>query len=503
MKQLRIWCGGIIEETNTFSPLKCAMEDFRRFHFALGDEVLRIGFEHELKGFLETTEADPSVEVLCGLSANAVSSGTMDASAWQDLLRIFRESSRSASGADGAYLALHGAMAADGCEDACGALIEALRESLGPDKPLVISLDLHANVTRKMVERAQGIVGYRTFPHTDHRETGQRSARLLLSLVQGGAPYPSIALRKIPMIVPAENSQSSSGPFAELWAEAEKGERAGDSIVTSLFPVQPWLDLADMGCSVVVVGRDAEAASAEAERLAELFWAKRHAFAVELRTVREIVALASEGEGGGKPFVLSDSADSPGAGSAGDSNYVLKELLAANAQDRLDCLLTMVDGPAVARAIEAGVGRSVELEVGYTLTKGGVYGAPIRITGTVRRIGDGKFRFSGGSVKGATGNMGRCVVLQIGRISLLLCEYPTFTGDPALYRSMGLEPLEADLVLVKSANQFRADYEPLTPNIYILDTPGASTADVRRLAYRNLPRPFYPFDDNFEWRNLS
>jgi microcystin degradation protein MlrC len=271
-------------------------------------------------------------------------------------------------------------------------------------------------------------------------------------------------------------------------------------LATSLFPVQPWLDVEEMGCAVVVVGTDDAAAREEADRLAALFWDKRREFQVRLYTVGEIVKLADERRAGDPPFVISDSADSPGAGATGDSNFVLKELLAYGAHRRHRCLLTIVDAPAVAQAAVAGVGNEVTLQVGYTLNRNGRYGAPIEITGTVRRVGDGVFRIGGGYAENTVASMGRCAVVEIGKLSLLVTERPTFSGDPAMYRCVGLEPAQADLVLVKSANQFRAEYEKLTNRIFILDTPGISPAHLARLRFDKIRRPFYPFDDNFEWR---
>nr|WP_286672483.1 M81 family metallopeptidase [Cohnella hashimotonis] len=491
----------IIQESNTFSPTMSTMDDFRRFQLALGEEIRDSKAETELTGFMEATGGE-EVEIVPIVSALAVSSGIIRAEAWEELKQLLISCLNRAGPGDGAYLALHGAMAAEGCDDAGGALVEEVRTRLGPEKPIVVSLDLHANVTYKIVEGVQGIIGYRTFPHTDHHDTGIRAGKLFLSILNKGV-RPVIAFRKIPMIVPAENSQTSHGPFFDLWTEARAGESRGDSLYTSLFPVQPWLDLPDMGSSVVVVGEDADIVSKEADRMADLFWDKRHEFQIELHAVRDIVARALVERTAGRPFIISDSADSPGAGSTGDSNYVLKELLDLGVQDRLVCLLTMVDAPAVAYAIDAGVGSMIEVDVGYTSSKNTQQGVPIRVLGRVRTIGDGKFQFGGGSLKGTTGNMGRCVVLQIGSISLLLSEWPTFSGDPAMYRSVGLEPSEADLLLVKSANQFRADYERISPHIFILDTPGSSPANIRSLIYRRLPRPFYPFEDEFEWRGES
>lgn len=495
---MKVLIGGIIQESNTFSPVRSTMNDFRRHHFATGEDLLAMKTENELKGFLRAA-AEEGAQVVPTLSANAVSSGVFTKEALAELAETLDDLLGKAGGCDGAYFALHGAMVAEGCDDVEGFLIERIRNRIGAEIPLVISLDLHGNVTRKMVDGVNGIVGFRTYPHVDFAPTGYRSAKLLFSMVRTGRK-PSVQLRKIPMIVPAENSQSTHGPFADLWKEAEEGERRGDSLVTSLFPVQPWLDIEEMGTSVVVVGENAEAVAREADRLADLFWQKRSEFNVRLYSVREIVKMAEGRKEGDPPFIVSDSADSPGAGATGDSNAVLKQLLDLGVHHRLRCLLTVVDAPAVAQAVESGVGSRVTLRVGYTLNPNRSHGSPMEVTGVVRRIGDGKFYLGGGYAKNTEANMGRCVVLEIGTLSLLISEKPTFSGDPGMYRSMGLEPAQADIVMVKSANQFRADYEKLSNRMFILDTPGVSPANIKTLTYRKLNRPFYPFDDHFNWR---
>ncbi|GIP33286.1 M81 family metallopeptidase [Paenibacillus sp. J2TS4] len=495
MNKPKVLIGAVIQESNTFGPARSTMDNFRRHRLLFGEDVLHAGTENELSGFMRAASTE-GIEVIPTMAANAVSSGMFTAEALEQLKATLLRELQFHSGYNGVYFAMHGAMVAEGCDDVEGCLMEMIRSVIG-DVPFVVSLDLHANVTDKMASVTDGIVGFRTYPHTDFVSTGMRSAALLFSMLRSGRK-PVVRMRKIPMIVPAENSQSSHGPFAELWQAAEEGERLGNSWVTSLFPVQPWLDIEEMGCAVVTVHEDEEAAEREADRLADLFWQKRHEFHIRLYSVREVVKLASERQAGDGPFVISDSADSPGAGSTGDSNYVLRELLSCEAHLRHSILLTIVDAPAVARAIDAGEGQSVELEVGYSICPDG---EPLRVCGRVRHIGDGRFTLAGGYAKGTEANMGRCVVLELERLSLLITERPTFSGDPSMYRSVGLEPAAADIVLVKSANQFRADYEAISKRIFLLDTPGRSPADLRKLVFNNLRRPCYPFDDSFDWRN--
>ncbi|WP_158289385.1 M81 family metallopeptidase [Paenibacillus flagellatus] len=490
---MNIAIGGLIQESNTFSEAVSTLDDFKRYFYRAGDRMaLPLQAENELAGFYRAGR-EQGVNLLPTLFAHAVSSGRIGRRTLEELKgELFAQMARLPP-VDGVLFALHGAWAAEDDDDADGEIVAAIRQRVGRDVPIVITLDSHANVTRRMVGHVDALVGYRTFPHTDFAETGYRAAKLLFSIARGEI-RPCIRWKKLPMIVPAENQQTYRGPMAELWEQAREGEARGRSIATSLFAVQPWLDVEEMGCSVVAVGTDEAEAEAEVGRLASLMWTKRRQFDVALYTVSQIVDLLTE-KGGGEVVVVSDSADSPGAGSPGDSSFVLRELLKLGAERRFRCLLSIVDGPAARAASEAGVGSAVKLLVGHTISAS--VGSPVEIEGTVLYAGRGTFRFGGGTVSGLEADMGTCAVVAIGRLSLLLMENATFTGDPAMYRCVGLEPAEADLVLVKSANQFRAEYEKLTDRIYILDTPGASTAKLTALPFRRIPRPMYPFDDDF------
>lgn len=491
---MNILVGGILQEGNTFSPLTSTIEDFRQNFFIEGDKLREPSTIHnELLGFQQVIE-EQGATLIPTLFASAVSSGGISRSSLDWFKQAVIEWIERAPAIDGVLFALHGAQIAEGCEDPEGELLIAIREEIGKSIPIVITLDSHANVTQKMVEQINGLVGYRTFPHVDFKETAYRAGQLLFSILRGEVK-PHVTLRKVPMILPAENQQTYSGPMAELLEEAAEGERLGQSIVTSLFAVQPWLDIAEMGFSVVVVGEDQVRNEQESSRLAKLAWEKRREFDVSLFTVPQVLAILAEQKHNG-PVIVSDSADSPGAGSPGDSNFVLRELLHHQAEQRWKCLLTMVDAQGVSEAIEAGVGSSISLTLGHSISKDS--GTPLKIQGIVQRVGDGKFRFGEGFQANLVGNMGRAVVVQMGGISLLLTERAVFTGDPAMYRSMGLEPTEVDLVMVKSACQFRSSYEKLSEHIYILDTPGASTANLQSLPYVNIARPMYPWDQDLE-----
>jgi microcystin degradation protein MlrC len=493
-KTMKILIGEVNQESNTFCPVLTTMDEARRTRFCIGNEVIEKSSD-TIRGFLSVAKA-AGAECFPSLAVKIQSLGAFKSSDYEVLKTHFltqvREAIRQAGKIDGVLFAMHGAMVAESCDDVEGDLTGLIRAELGEDVPIVITLDPHANVTQRMVRNVNGMFAYKTYPHIDLFESSTAAANLLISILKDGLS-PAMVMRKLPMIVPAENSQSIRGPFAALLAEAEAGVRRGDAIATSLFPTQPWLDIDEMGFSVTVLAANKQQAEREAERLAGLIWARRHEFDVELHQVKDVVDFALREKGVAGPVVASNSSDSPGAGSSGDSNFVLKNLLELKVEDKLACFLDIIDAPAVAKAIEAGVGEIVELQVGHSLDR--THGEPISIRGRVTHIGDGTFRLDS---LDRDVTMGRAVIVKIGRILLLLHEHSVPCIDPRMFRSMGIDPAEADLVVVRSATQFRDGYEPMARAIFILDAPGFSPANLKSLSFLRIKRPFFPFDDNFD-----
>jgi microcystin degradation protein MlrC len=386
-------------------------------------------------------------------------------------------------------LVLHGAMATQRCEDATAEVLEAVRAAVGPALPVVATLDLHANVTARMAAAATALVGYRTAPHVDLYETGERGLELLLAVLNGARP--AVALRRLPMVLPAENGRTTEGPYAEVMnAAIEQAQRPG-VLEISVFSVQPWLDVADVGCSVLVTtDGDNALANALADELALMFWERRRRFAVELAPAAETIRAALASERG--PWVLADSADAPSSGAPGDSTAVLALLLAA--EPTHVCLHNIVDAPAVRAMAQSGIGSEVRLTIGAG-SGTPLYG-PLEVAGRVRLLADGAFVNRGAGFQNVTFERGLTGVLQLGQVALVVMERPVIQWDPELYRSLGLEPRHAQLVVVKSPAAFRAAYEPLAAEVRVLDAPGVCTPNLRSLPWRRARRPLYPLDED-------
>src|SRR5262245_2464036 len=482
---MRVAIGQFMEESNTFVRQRADLEHFRATQLLYGDDVVaRLrGTRAEIGGFLDVL-APAGVEVVPTVPANAVSSGPGTRQAFEHVKGAILERLRAAGAVDGVLLALHGAMVLEDAADGEGELLAAVRQAIGPAVPLVATLDLHATITPRMVQEADALVGYDTYPHIDLYETGQKAATLLLRAVRREIE-PVTLFARAPMLVPAEGQGTDNQPMAGLMGDAKRLQARPGVLAVSLFPVQPWLDIPDTGFSVMAVA-DGPRRAAEIEpmvrQLAWQAWERRRGFTADLLAVDDAIRRALAADGG--PFILSESADSTGSGSPGDSTHVLERLLALGVRER--CLVTVVDTPAVARAIAAGVGADVATAVGGTLDPR--YNRPVAITGRVRILSDGRFISSDKKSAGVEFHMGRAAVIEVGRIAVLVTERPAFTFDPALYRSVGLEPRDAKIVVVKSPLQFRDGYGSFARACWVVDTPGPSTARVERLDWHHRSR---------------
>src|SRR5215212_1050941 len=491
---MRVAIAELKQETNTFVPQPTTLADFDAWHHWRGADLVHGSRDTntEIAGFLDVLES-AKIEPIPILATFAMSGGKVVNTTFQVLLDELIAGLREHGPFDGVLLALHGAMVSDGDDDPDGEIIVAVRAAIGSNTPLVVTMDLHANVTRRSVEHADAIVGFRTSPHIDLRETGQRSAEVMVRMLRDGV-RPAMAMVKIPMVVPASTHMHHlPGPFQRLMHSAAAAE-GGSLLSASVFTVQPWLDIAEMGFATVAVSDgDATLAEQVAVDLADLVWTERDAFMeTELVPIAEAIDRADAIDG---PVILSDLADGTGAGSPGDATAVIAAML--NAELHEPAFVCVRDPGAAEIAIAAGVGAQVTLEVGGKLDN--VYNEPITVQGTVTFAGPARFRFSGEGYTGVEMDMGRCAVIQAGEVSLLILGNSVMTVDPAMYRAVGLEPNDAGIVVVKSHIQFRAGYADIARAIILLDSPGMSSDRLESLPFVKIERPLFPFDRVFEF----
>ncbi|TXG85792.1 MAG: M81 family peptidase, partial [Thermomicrobiales bacterium] len=476
--------------TNTFVPWLTTMADFETWHYWHGQAVIDgLGNTNsEIDGFLRVlTEA--GIEPVPILATFAMSGGKVEDATYDRLLSELLDGIASAGPLDGVLIALHGAMVTESDDSPDANTLRAIRELVGPDLPVVATYDLHANLTARMAEYANALVGFKTSPHIDQRDTGERGARVMTAILQQGAK-PVMAFVKIPMIVPASmHIHHLPGPFKRLQDATRELEKEPGVLSANVAAVQPWLDIDEMGfATVVVTNDDPKRAKTLAFDLAKACWHERDAFMeIQLVPIAEAIEQALAEPSG--PVVLSDCADGTGAGSPGDATAVIAALLDADPEK--PALVFVRDAESAEAAIAAGTGAAVTLMVGGKLDN--IFNQPVELTGTVEFAGPASFRFGGEGYTGVEQDMGPSAVVRAGNVHVLICSNSVMTVDPELYRAAGLEPKDAQIVVVKSAIQFRAGY-PFARRSIMLDSPGMSSDHIAALPWARVPRPIFPLD---------
>jgi microcystin degradation protein MlrC len=394
---------------------------------------------------------------------------------------------------DGVLLDLHGAMVPEGLDDGEGDIIAAVREAVGPDVPIAVTLDFHGNLGRDMIGKADLLHGYKTYPHVDMAERGEEAAERLAQVI-GRRIKPTAAWRKPPILPPLGNQGTARGPMRRLYDLADEMEKDPKVISVSLFAGFPYADIPDAGLGIYVVTDDDPAlAERLAGRLARVAWEHRHEFLHTALPVKDAVARALAADG--RPIVLADMADNTGGGAAGDGTEILRELLRVGARSAVVACLW--DAAAVQRCIEAGVGAHVTLDVGGKVDDR--HGAPVRVTGTVRTLSDGRFVHRGPMMHGLPGRLGPTAVLDVNDIKVILITYRWQTLDPEMIRFVGIDPLMEKILVIKSTIHYRAAFEPIAREIIEVDAPGLSSSNLARFVFRRIRRPIFPLDPDLAY----
>ena len=487
---MKLIIGSVMQETNSFSQSKSDWQSFKDYEFLVGDEIISY---HNKKGseigaLIEVAEKK-NIQLIPLVSAVALPGGQVKSEAYNKIKALFLEKLRHVKQFDGVLLALHGAMGVEGLDDPEGDFLEAIRSQIGKYIPIVSSFDLHANFTKRMMDNLDALTGYNTFPHIDHFETGERAINIMISILKKKIK-PAIAMKRLPMLAAAVNAQTTHGPLGEAMKKAKTLEKEDNVLSMAIFAVQPWLDVYNTGFSIVAItDNNLDLAQRKANEIAQMIWKSRERFAVNEFTVEEALTKAKNIYGG--PIIFSDSADSPTGGAAGDSTHVLKKILDMGI--KFSVALTITDPKAVKMCIKKGVGEIIKLEVGGKINKN--FSQPLTVDSYIKIISDGKYTYKRKFLHGLEENMGKTVVLVINQnIFLVVTELRAATYDPEQYISLGISPEEMKVIVVKSANTFRTNYEPFAKEIIMLKTPGPCSSNLIGLPFKNIKKPMYPWD---------
>jgi len=483
---MRIAIGGFQHETNTFAPSKATFDDFARGGawppLLQGGDIVdgTRGVNLPIAGFIDVVRKTTHHLIPTAWAA-ASPSAHVTKDAYERIAGLILAGLRSGGTVDAVYLDLHGAMVTEHADDGEGELLSRVRAEVGSDIPVVASLDLHANVTQKMLEHADVLIAYRTYPHIDMAETGARVAHLLQRRL-AGIPRPRLSARRVPFLIPLQTQCTMLEPAKSIYEELERLE---DDSVTSLSfaPGFPAADFPECGPTVIAYGEDPAVAGRVADVLREAVIEHESAFDCPVYTpeegVRRAAALAAHAS---RPIVIADTQDNPGAGGASDTTGMLRALVGANAKRA--ALGLMVDAAAARAAHEAGQGGTIEIALGG---KSNIPGdAPFRARFTVERLSDGKLTCTGPFYRGARMSLGPSACLKIGGVRVVVtCEKPQM-ADQELYRFVGIEPTQQAILVNKSSVHFRADFAPIAEEILVCKAPGPMLADPSDFPWKNL-----------------
>lgn len=489
---MRIAIGQLWQETNTFNRNPTQWSDFENWGVAVGpDVVARYGETNEIGGFTSECRAwDPGIELVGLARFLCWPWGRVEAAAWRRIQETFERSLAAAGKVDAVVLSLHGAMSAEGEDDVTGALLAQVRQIIGPDVPLVGSLDLHANITRRMMDAADLLVGYHACPHIDQKETGQRAVRGLRRMLDLDR-RPTKYWRKLPMFTAAESQNTFTGPAAPIYRRLEALERDPGVLSAGLYMSMPWLDVPALGWTVMLHSHEPRPEwEREVSQLAERSWGLRQAMSdIERFGPAEVVAKAKAH--GGHPIVIGDGADATNSGSPGDNTVLLREFLKQQPIPH-GALTFLVDPEAVAQAQRVGPGGEFDALVGAAFAP--EYSEPLRFRGTVEKLLDVRFILSGHGGNNTPINMGRGAVVRSGDVTVLFTEKNGPGSSPLLYEAAGLNPRTCGIVVAKSPAGFRGDYDPFVAAAYLADCPGPATAVFSRLKFEHVTHPLWPLD---------
>lgn len=500
--KMKILIARLNHETNTFSPVPTPIEAFGARGPDYDDDAYRAnrGARTAMGAFIDLAHAR-GAQLLTPLSATANPSGRVDAAAYRVMTQRILD---MAPQCDAMMLDLHGAMVVEDSDDGEGDLLEQLKKRC-PGVPITVALDLHGNVTQKMIDNADVIVGFKTYPHIDMYEAGMQAGRILFDLIDGKITV-ALGWRRLPLMTHTLMSATQSPAMKSAVGSAVALEQQGIAHAATVMAGFALADIPAPCLSVIVVGKDAASAQAQADSLAAQIWNDRAGFVYTSEPLASSVARAKAmasaqavghpdcGNGDG-PVLLLDHGDNCMSGGTCDTMDVLQEALAQG--------LTHIgvgplcDPDAVSRMFEAGEGATLTLALGNKteMASIGLKKTLLMVTGTVMRLSAGTYIVTGPTYKGMTCNMGRTALFAFNGVSVVVTEKTQEPWDLGVFSCVGVDPAVFSYLLLKSRMYCRPVFFPIAKGYVECDSAGVTSSNYDLFPYRNVVRPVYPLDD--------
>lgn len=483
--------GGIFHESNTFCPEMTTLDHFKSSGLEFGEEIIseHRGSKWWIGGVVDTAD-ELGVELYGTITAGMYPYGVVEKEAFDYLTNQLYERMEQAEGIEGVVLCLHGGMVAENSLDPEGEILARIRKIFGQNIPIVCTLDMHCNISQRMVDNCDAFFMNNENPHLDSYNRSVEATRVLYKIIKGEIK-PVMALRK-PGILPPTlyMNPPHSGPMVAIFDRAFEMEEDPQVINVNIGVGFPWCDVPDAGMSVItVVDGDQELANELADEMSQKLWEVRHEFIPLLLNVDSAVEKAMQAEEG--PVILLDVADNPGDGTTEDSTAILKSLIEHGAQDAV--LAVINDSESLEACIAAGVGNQVLLDLGC---KARLYGEPVTLKGTVKTITDGVFQHQGPRYGEQQFHIGRTVVLEKDGIEIIITERTHNPMFPSLFERHGIDPQKKKILVVKTFQMHLSpNYEKFAKKIIEVDAPGQASINMKSFKWTKIPRPMYPIDD--------
>jgi microcystin degradation protein MlrC len=489
---MRIAIGQLSHETNTMFGPPTPVEEFQRQGWAVGPEIIEKarGVRGYLGGMIDAGEKH-GVDIVPTFAANAHPSGTIERAAFDTMLSNLIDGIRNAGAVDAVCVSLHGAGSAEGIDDIEGTILQAIRQQVGPELPVIATLDLHCHSTDLMVENATALLTVHEYPHVDSYERGYEAVELAIKTANGEAK-PVMHLTRLPMAIAPITS--FHGPARQVNERCWEWEEKGLLDVTFVHGY-PHTDVPIISSSVIAVANgDQELAKQAADDVASMIWEMREEFRANLPQPVEAIREALEHDG--QPVVIAEVSDNPGGGSPGSSTHLLRAMLEANLTD---ATFGFVYDPETAeQAHDAGVGAEIEVHIGGKIDPA-MLGEAIKTRAYVKSITDGQYITTSPMGQGGKRNLGKMARLVIGGVDVIVGSESHQTIDTGPFLLHGVSVERYKVVALKSQNHFRAGFEPIASKIIRTDPPGWTTSNVNQLPYQRISRPIWPLDDGVTW----
>lgn len=493
---MKVLIGQIAHETNTFSDIQTTIESFKKWEWQNGDKILNNhrGVRDYLGGIIDRAE-ELGVKVIPTFSTFAMPSGIITSETYERILNELLDEIKAAEEFDAVCLSLHGAGVAEGVDDLEGGILSAVRQVIGYEIPLVVTLDLHGNITNQMVEEADVLLGVNYYPHIDAYEIGKEAIDILKQILSG-ALKPMMSLKKLPLMIPTYTTNLS--PAKDINVLCWKREANEAIIDCTFFHGFPYTNIPEVGVTVLTVTNNDQAlADRTSEEIAIEIWKVRESFFPCMDSPQQGIQKAIQIDA--NPIVINETSDNPGGGTPGDGTYLLSAMIEANLTNA--CFGFICDPEVVNIAHSKGVGSTIEVLLGGKTDN--LHGSPVPIKAYVKTLADGQFIQSSPMGRGSKVNYGKSARLQVGGIDIVVCSKQSQTLDEQIFLLHGINVRTYKIVALKSSQHFRAGFEPIAKEIITVDSPGLSSFQLTSFNHTRITKPLYPFHKDVEYSYIK